>query len=51
MTKDVGPTVDIENDPLNEGEDNILTADDLPSGQMSKEDFIKMVQESGTTLH
>ena len=51
VTKDVGPTVDIENDPLNEGEDNILTADDLPSGQMSKEDFIKMVQESGTTLH
>ena len=51
VIKDVGPTVDIENDPLNEGEDNILTADDLPSGQMSKEDFIKMVQESGTTLH
>ena len=51
VTKDVGPTVDIENDPLNEGEDNILSADDLPSGQMSKEDFIKMVQESGTTLH
>ena len=23
VTKDVGPTVDIENDPLNEGEDNI----------------------------
>ena len=50
MTKDVGPTVDIENDPLI-NHDNILTADDLPSGQMSKEDFIKMVQESGTTLH
>ena len=48
--KDVGPTVDIENDPLI-NHDNILTADDLPSGQMSKEDFIKMVQESGTTLH
>ena len=50
VTKDVGPTVDIENDPLI-NHDNILTADDLPSGQMSKEDFIKMVQESGTTLH
>ena len=50
VTKDVGPTVDIENDPLI-NHDKILTADDLPSGQMSKEDFIKMVQESGTTLH
>ena len=49
MTKDVGPTVDIENDPLNEGEDNILT--ELPPRCMTEDEFVKMVQESGTTLH
>ena len=49
VTKDVGPTVDIENDPLNEGEDNILT--ELPPRCMTEDEFVKMVQESGTTLH
>lgn len=49
VTKDVGPTVDIENDPLNEGEDDILT--ELPPRCMTEDEFVKMVQESGTTLH
>lgn len=54
VIEDVGLSIDL-NDPDEAAyfadEDDILTADDLPSGQMSKEDFIKMVQESGTTLH
>lgn len=49
VIKDIGPTVDIENDPLNEGEDNILT--ELPPRCMTEDEFVKMVQESGTTLH
>ena len=49
VTKDVGPTVDIENDPLINHDKEIKT--ELPSRCMTEDEFVKMVQESGTTLH
>ena len=49
MTKDVGPTVDIENDPLINHDKEIKT--ERPSRCMTEDEFVKMVQESGTTLH
>ena len=47
--KDVEPTVDIENDPLINHDKEIKT--ELPSRCMTEDEFVKMVQESGTTLH
>lgn len=51
VIKDVGPTVDIENDPLNEGEDNILT--ELPElTDKDMNEFMQMVKDAGyPTIH
>ena len=50
--KDVGPSIDL-NDPDEAAyfadEDDILT--ELPPRCMTEDEFVKMVQESGTTLH
>lgn len=49
VIKDVGPSVDISPEEIDSSWDDMDS--DIESGHMSKEDFIKMVQESGTTLH
>lgn len=49
VIKGVGPTVDIENDPLINHDKEIKT--ELPPRCMTEDEFVKMVQESGTTLH
>ena len=49
VIKDIGPTVDIENDPLINHDKEIKT--ELPPRCMTEDEFVKMVQESGTTLH